>query len=47
MRTAWPNALGGRLRRNCARTIPDLPCGRVTLPQMMRTFEPPISFCAV
>ena len=27
---------GGRFLRNLARTTPDLPCGRVTLPQMVR-----------
>lgn len=47
MRTEWPNALGGRFERNLARTMPDPPWGRVTLPQMMRTLEPEISFWAV
>ena len=32
-----PIALGGRLRRNLARTPPLLPWARVTLPHMMRT----------
>lgn len=32
-----PRALGGKLRRNLARTAPLLPCARVTLPHMIRT----------
>jgi hypothetical protein len=31
-RTEAPKDLGGRLERNFARTTPELPCGRVTLP---------------
>lgn len=46
-RTECPNDLGGRLTRNLERTMPVLPCVRVTLPQMMRTFEPPIARSAV
>lgn len=32
-----PRALGGKLRRNLARTAPLLPCARVTFPQIIRT----------
>jgi len=39
-RTAWPMAVGGRLRRNWARTMPPEPCARVTLPQMTRNLDP-------
>ena len=32
--------MGGRFFRNFARTTPLLPCGRVTLPQMVRKLVP-------
>ena len=35
-RTRLPMALGGRFRRNFARTTPELPWGRVILPQITR-----------
>lgn len=40
MRTLAPKALGGMLVRNLERTMPELPCERVTLPQITRTLEP-------
>ena len=45
-RTAWPMALGGRLRRNLARTTPLEPWGRVILPQMTRNRLPSSFFFA-
>ena len=39
-RTGPPIACGGRFRRNFAHTVPELPCGRVTRPQITRNFEP-------
>lgn len=36
MRTRLPIAFDGRFLWNLARTAPELPCGRVTLPQMTR-----------
>ena len=33
-------AVGGRLRRNWARTMPPEPCARFTLPQMTRNLDP-------
>jgi hypothetical protein len=38
-RTEAPKVLGGRLERNFARTTPELPCGRVTLPAEMLDAE--------
>lgn len=38
--TLAPKLFGGRLCRKLARTRPELPCGRVTFPQMTRIFDP-------
>jgi len=38
-----PNACGGKLDLNFDLTTPLLPWGRVTRPQMTRTFDPAIS----
>jgi hypothetical protein len=39
--------LGGRFDRNLARTTPELPCGRVTLPQMHRMLVPSLLVLAL
>ena len=43
MRTEAPKDLAGRGVVNLARTTPELPCGRVTLPQMTRILVPRFS----
>jgi len=43
MRTLAPKACGGKLDLNFDLTAPLLPCGRVTRPQITRTFDPAIS----
>lgn len=43
MRTEAPKDRAGRGVVNLARTTPELPCGRVTLPQMTRILVPRFS----
>ncbi len=42
-RTEAPNDLAGSGAVNLARTTPELPCGRVTLPQITRILVPRFS----
>lgn len=45
--TLAPNDRGGRFVRNWLRTTPELPCVRVTLPQMTRILLPLTDFDAL
>jgi len=46
-RTLPPRLMGGRFFWNLARTVPVLPWGRITLPQMHRNLLPCFSVCAL
>lgn len=46
-RILQPMAAGGRFFLNLARTVPVLPCARVTLPQMARYLVPFFSVLAL
>lgn len=45
MRIGCPMACPGKFLRNRARTLPVLPCIRVTLPQIARTRDLMYGFC--